>query len=60
MRVNPTRRTSAAALEMQSNFNGASLSGDDLPKGSSIEIVLAKIICGRYIGFTCIIRYFDG
>ena len=29
---------------------------DDLRLGTSIEIFLAKIICGRYIGFTSFIR----
>jgi hypothetical protein len=37
----------------------AAISKGDLRKGSSIEIVLAKIICGRYIGFTSFIRYVD-
>ena len=35
----------------------AAISEDDLRKVSSIEIVLAKIVCGRYIGFTSFIRY---
>ena len=37
----------------------AAISGDDLRLGTSIEIFLAKIICGRYIAFTSLIRYFD-
>src|SRR5216117_3019916 len=66
MRVNPTRRTSAGALKMQSKRKWRALSNgstkrrrDDLTKGSSIEIFLAKIVCGRYIAFTCFIRCFD-
>ena len=34
----------------------AAISGDDLRLGTSIEIFLAKIICGRYIAFTSFIR----
>jgi len=35
------------------------ISEDDLRKGSSIELVLDKIVPLRYISFTFIIRYLD-
>jgi hypothetical protein len=35
----------------------AAISGEDLRKGGSIEIVLAKIVCLRYIGLSFFIRY---
>jgi len=37
----------------------AAISENDLRKISPIELVLAKIVCGRYIGFTFSIRYLD-
>src|SRR5258707_2794160 len=46
------------AVPREGSRLAAAISEDDLRKGSSIEIVLAKIICGRYIGFSCFIRYF--
>src|SRR5258707_12967700 len=46
------------AVTREASRLAAAISEDDLRKGSSIEIVLAKIICGRYIGFSCFIRYF--
>ena len=46
------------AVTREGSRLAAAISEDDLRKGSAIEIVLAKIICGRYIGFSCFIRYF--
>jgi len=37
----------------------ARISWNHLLRLGSMEIVLAKIVCGGYIGFTCFIRYSD-
>ena len=47
---------SPIAVAREGSGLAAAISGDDLRLGTSIEIFLAKIICGRYIGFTSLIR----
>jgi hypothetical protein len=50
---------SPIAVAREGSRLAAAISGDELRLGTSIEIFLAKIVCGRYIDFTCLIRYFD-
>ena len=47
---------SPIAVAREGSGLAAAISGDDLRLGTSIEIFLAKIICGRYIAFTSFIR----
>jgi hypothetical protein len=47
---------SPIAVAREGSRLAAVISEDDLRLGTSIEIFLAKIICGRYIAFTSFIR----
>src|SRR5882762_7507850 len=50
---------SPIAVAREGSRLAAALSGNDLRKVSSIEIILAKIVCLRYIAFIFSIRYVD-
>lgn len=52
-------RSDPMAVTRNGSRLAPAISEDDLRNGSSIEIVLDKILPLRYIGFTFIIRYVD-